>query len=897
MLTRSLILTLTLAAALAACTTPAPAPAPPPAQEPAPLPAPPEVIDGHKRLDATLAAPRGYDLTLRVDPRQDRFRGQIQIEIDVARPTTYLQLHGGGLDIQAASLGGQPAQVIKGQHGGLVLVAAQPLEAGPTTAQIQWEAALDEVPESLYRVQDQGQWYAYTQFEPLEAREAFPCFDDPGFKVPWRVRVETPSSMLALTNTPEVAREALEGGQWTRYTFEPTLPLPSYLIAFAVGDFDVVEAPRDAIAGVPLRVIATKGKGALASYALRRTPGILQSLTDFFGSPYPYKKLDLVAVPNFASGAMENVGLVTFRERLLLVDGEEAPPQDRRRILGVIAHELAHMWYGDLVTMAWWDDLWLNEAFATWMASRTLIEVEPSLEEEISEVRSRGWVVGLDSQEAARAIRQPIAHGGDVYNAFDGITYTKGAAVLRMLAAWMGPEAFRDGVRAYMDQHAHGTATTADLMRALEQTSRQPVSEVARAFLDQPGIPLLEVGVSCDQAQAGSVLLKQRRYLPAGSQASQGQPWHIPVCMRYAVDKQVHEECVQLQGPQASFPLQGCPTWLHPNAHERGYYLWSLPEDQLRALVKEHRGQLSLPERVALPSLLETRLRAETISADAYLEALSELGKEKHWMVAMDTLSSVGELGDVARAADLRDEYAAYVRKLVQPHLKRVGLKPRKGEPVEASILRAPLIAAMATSGQDKKTQRFVQQQALQFLKKPESVPFELGRQALWLHARQGDARYWEALKAAFDKSSEKPAMRRALLQALGNFSDPALVERSLNLFFDGTLRAQDFGAIAGPPRRDPELNQVVWRWATQNHEKLLAFLGERSARRLPDLASGFCTQEGKQQAITFFGSLEKNPAMERPLELTLERVDQCIRARQSQAEPLRAFFGSRRRR
>ncbi len=857
------------------------------------LPAPPQTIDGHQRLSQEIAIPRSYDLLMEIDPRQEKFSGTVSIDVDIKQTTTFFQMHGGNLEIQSATIDGNPVETQKGTNGGLLIQSPTPIARGAITLEIAYSGALDEVPDSLYRVKDENRWYAFTQFEPLEAREAFPCFDDPGFKTPWKVSLKVPSQMQAIANAPEEDRKVQ--GEHTLYTFKDTRPLPTYLVAVAVGEFDIVEAPEGTIPGVPLRVIAVKGKGKLAQYALDHTPEILQTLTQFFGSPYPFAKLDLIGVPNFAAGAMENVGLVTFRERFLLVDGDEPPPGDRRSILGIIAHELAHMWYGNLVTMAWWDDLWLNEAFATWMASYVLEKVAPDLEEPLSAVRSRGWVVNLDAKEQARAIRQPILHGGDVYNAFDGITYTKGAAVLRMLENWVGPQAFRKGVRDYMVDHAYGSATTDDLLSAWNKSAGKPVSEVAATFLDQPGTPLIDAEVTCD-ADKAQVTLRQSRWLPAGSKSAPGTPWRVPVCMRYETkDGQTKRLCTDLEGPEKVQALEACPVWLHPNADERGYYLWRQPAAQTMALIQTHRDKLSLPERTALPSHLSAGLRSEKMSTTTFLNANKALAKEKHWMVLYGVTDNIGTLANTARAQDVQAPYAKMTKKLLGPHLKRIGLKPKKNEPFENSVLRPDLISAMALHGQDKATLRFIDKQARAFLKNPDSVPFETGRQALWIKARTGDEAYWNKIKTAFDNSGDKPAMRSALLKALGNFSEPELVQKSLNLLLDGTLRGQDFWRIAGPPMREEALHNILWTWFTTNYDAIITFLGDKSARRMPGMASGFCNAEGRKTASDFFAGVTQTPGMQRNLDLTLERIDQCQRLREVNGAPLKAYFKKRR--
>ena len=855
---------------------------------------PPEAIDGHVRLSDAIAVPLHYDVSLKIDPSADRFSGSVQIEIDVKAPTWFVQLHAGDLSIKRAVIDAGDAleaKVTQDKNGGLLLSAPTQIQPGLTVLLIDFEGELGEVPESLYRVKEGEAWYAYTQFEPLEARDAFPCFDDPGFKTPFRTTIKVPRGQLALSNSPEVGRK--EDGEWTAFSFAQTKPLPTYLVALAVGDFDVVEAPADAIEGVPLRVVTTKGKGHMTGYVLEKTPIILKALTDYFGTPYPYAKLDLVAVPNFGAGAMENVGLVTFRETLLLLEKDKAPIRTRYGSQSVIAHELAHMWFGNLVTMAWWDDLWLNEAFATWMATRIIAEVDPALEAPIDAVSGAQRVMSRDAQEATRAIRQPIKQGGDVYDAFDGITYTKGASVLRMIEAWTGEEAFKAGVRDYLAAHAHGSATTEDLLKALDASSQKPVSEVIARFIDQPGTPEVGVEVTCKEGEA-SAKLSQRRHLPAGSKAEQGKPWRVPVCMRYEAGGAVKTTCALLDDKSEAtiVPLGAdCPTWLHPNADERGYYRWRLSTEATLALVQKRRASLTLPERVALPTHLYAHLEAGNLPADAFLVAFEALGAEQHRSIVGGVIDGLGFIHTHGLDEKHRKAFQGFVQKLLAPHLKRIGATSKPGEDAEIGLLRPSLIGALVEMGGDKKLFGAASKQASAFLKDPGAVPVDEASLSLRLIAQSGDAKLWESLKAAIP-SAATPQIRSALLSGLSSFSDPALLNRSYALLFDGTLRAQDFWSIIGGSYRTDQTHGALWAWATQNYDQLLKLLGDKRASSMPWTASGFCSEEGRKTAADFFAQPGKTtPATERNLSLALESVDRCIRLKALVRPGTAAFF------
>ncbi|MCB9786873.1 MAG: ERAP1-like C-terminal domain-containing protein [Deltaproteobacteria bacterium] len=894
------LLSLTLSG-LAACASTAPAltSAPPETSEAAPPG--PELPDGNARLDDRVT-PLGYTLDLAVDPSGTTFSGEATIEVAVREATRTVRLHAEDMTrLEATVRQGEramPAAVVTGPHGGLELALAEPLAPGTATLTFSYEAPLPEVPIGLYRVRADGRPYAYTQFEPLEARKAFPCFDQPSFKAPFATTLRVPTGMVALSNAPETARETLDGGQ-TAFRFAPTPPLPTYLVAFAVGDFDVVAAPEGAIPKVPLRVITTKGKGAMAAWTLARTPRILGALTDWFGRPYPFAKLDLVAVPNFGAGAMENAGLVTFRERFLLLDGDAATQDERLDSESIIAHELAHMWFGDLVTMPWWDDIWLNEAFATWMATRVVATVSPDAGARLSALRSTGFVMGLDSLANTRAIRQPIRDGGDVYNAFDGITYVKGRAILQMLESWLGEDAFRQGVRSYLDAHARGTATTADLLAALSAASGKPVEQTVSGFLDQPGVPLLDVALKCATGKVAPATLElsQTRYEALGTAVPAGEPWRVPVCVRYELRGKVLRECFRLDGPEATVTLgaPGCPAWLHPNAQEQGYYRWTMGAEALAGLAGPLRGKLLPEERVALPGHVMALLRAGRLSLADALADIGALASERSPLVVEGVIDALGELDRVAVTDATRPAWQAWVRQLLGPHLERLGKAARASDSPRERLLRPRLVSALADMGGDRTLRAEARAQVEAFLSGRGGVSAEDFEQAASLGTWDGDEALWTLLRQALDRETT-PATRVVVIGALGRFEDPALLVRSLELLLDGTLLAQDFRTMTGRIGRTEEAERTGFGWLVQHYDAVVEKLGEKSAPRLPGMAGELCDSADRARVADFFAGADHSPpGTERNLGQVLERIDSCIARRAAWAEPLAAWLVERR--
>lgn len=851
-------------------------------------------VDGNKRLENDVI-PTHYTLELNVDPAKDRFSGKVDIAATLTNSKQVLILHGEDLDISSSTItvkGSDEvlvANVVKGENNGLALVLDKPIAAGDIVISMKYSAPLDETPTGLYRVKDGDGWYAFTQFEPLEARQAFPCFDEPRFKTPFLTTITAPAGKIAVSNTPSAQKE-------NTFSFEESKPLPTYLVAFAIGEFDIVQADPDAIPGVPFRVITTKGKGDMANYMLKRTPKILATLSDYFGEAYPYKKLDVIAVPNFSSGAMENAGLVTFRETLLLIQPENASIREKRAAVSVMAHELAHMWFGDLVTMEWWDDLWLNEAFATWMARKIVEKILPSLEVDIDAINTKSWVMSTDSQAATRSIRQPITNGGDVYNAFDGLTYQKGAAVIEMFESWVGDEALKTGVRTYLKKYAFGSATTDQFFAEIDASTKMEVGTKMKTFLDQPGVPLLDMTLVCapnaEKKKMISIDISQSRYLPHGSAASAGTPWSAPFCVRYEEKGKSKVRCdvIDAKTKKVEFETARCPKWYYPNAGESGYYIWKMPDADLENLSKRYISKLTVRERVGLFSNVEALLSAHIVEPDTYIKSIKTMAREKHRSLVSKTVGTLTGFERILGDERAKTKFSRRAKSLLSRHMNRVGYKKRNRESIETSIIRPSLLSSMANVAQDSRAKKLAAKMTADFFKDPTSVPADLIGFALNTTARDGDEELWKAFKTAFDKAPT-PSIRGKAINALGSFRDPALREKSLALFLDATFRSQDFYSLVGPMFH-PDSFPALWDWFTKNYEGILSILGNKSEARMPRMGGGFCDTDGKAKVAEFFSkaSGRLKPGAQRTLTNTLGSIDQCISERAYLKEAILKF-------
>src|SRR5262245_51104174 len=512
------------------------------------------------------AMPTHQTVELTVDPDKADYQGKTIVTLAIAKPIDQFRFHARALTVDSATVRGPKGAVrvsgietIGSDQARVRLGATIP--PGSYTLTMHFHNQYNTRAVSLYKVVTGEHAYLFTQFEDTEAREAFPCWDEPDFKFPWTVTLTVPKDDLAISNTP-VTKETARGAM-RKVEFATTKPLPSYLIAIAVGPFDTV--PIQGM-GVPGRVVTVKGASGMAAEAAKVTPAIVKSLEKYFGRPYPYEKLDLIAAPEFLYGAMENAGAIVFADRRLLLDPRSVDPDQRRRTVSVIAHEIAHQWFGDLVTMKWWDDLWLNESFATWMASKVMVDIQPELHAEVSSRFTIESAFQVDQRPSTRAMRAKVTtlSLGETASA---LAYDKGQSVLDMFEGWVGVEPFRQGVLAYLKTHEWKNAEGGDLWRAIGQTSGENIDEAMASFLDQAGVPIVTV----EPLAGGKVRLTQSRFLTVGDPASDPSVWRIPVILRYAAAGGIQTKRVWLTERQSEVDLGASqPAWIDANAGGSG---------------------------------------------------------------------------------------------------------------------------------------------------------------------------------------------------------------------------------------------------------------------------------------------------------------------------------------
>jgi len=846
------------------------------------------------RLPITVAPVR-YTADLTIVPAQETFSGAIDIALKVREATPLIWLNATDLTVQTASLtvGGNAlaARVVAGGTDFVGFAFEQPVPAGEAALHIVYTGKMSSRSSSgIFRNQVAGEWYSFTQFEAIDARRAFPCFDEPSFKVPWQIVLHVKREHMALSNQPAVS-ETDEADGMKAVRFALTRPLPSYLIALAVGPFDAVDAGRAGAKKIPLRIITPHGMAEQAKYAAEVTGPILDTLEGYVGIAFPYDKLDSIAVPLFG-GAMENAGLITYGQTLILAKPSEDSLERQRSYASVSSHEMAHMWFGDLVTTAWWDDIWLNEAFATWLSNKTLEKWKPEWHTELSKATETERAMSSDSLVSARRIRQPIESKGDISNAFDAITYEKGAAVISMFEHWLSADTFRTGVRRYLTEHAYGNATAADFVAAESAAAGRDIAPAFSTFLDQPGVPLVLGEVKCGQGGEPSRLtLAQRRFLPLGSPAAPFETWQIPVCVRYA-DPGKGSLCMLLTQTNGSVALpagEPCPSWVLLNDGETGYY---------RALFRGNTAgaekDLSPVERVGLVGDAAALLRGGQLPASHALRTAARLANDSTRQVVSTTIHMVSGIGNNMVPTDLKSNYERFVNQVYGPRAHELGWTPKSGETDDAHLLRPELVQFVANDGADAALGAEAVRLATKWLEDRSLIAPGMLNAVLATAAAHGDRALYESMTAALPKTTD-PAERRALLGGLAAFRDPALIKADFELLLKGEIDFRESAGLLFGALQYPETRAIPFEVVRDNYDQLISKLPEgllgEFAGYLPVVGRAFCDQEHRDEVAAFFKDRStKTNGGTRILAQTLESIDQCIAVRKAQ-EPSVAEF------
>jgi len=858
------------------------------------------------------AAPLSYVLNLKVDPRADRFSGQALIRVKLTAALDHLWLHASEIDVAKIDVTDARGRVHKAQFAvrdasGVAEVSfGTTLPAQEIEVAVDYSAAFNAKLQGLYKVKVGDDAYAVTQMEPTSARYAFPSFDEPRFKTPFRVTLTVPKNDVAIANTQQIEEQPSADARWKTLTFATTKPLPTYLIALAVGPWDVVKGPDIAPNPVrkepiPLRGIGPRGTGPQLKWILDQTPMIVKYYEDYTAQPYPFDKLDLLGAPDFGAGAMENAGLIVFRDAYLRIDAN-SPATAHRTAFNVTAHEIAHQWFGDLVTVPWWNDIWLNEAFATWAQGKATVDLERAYGGDLARLEGTLGVMSSDSLLSARKIRQPIANFGDIQTAFDGITYQKGAAVLRMFEEWLGEETYRAAMREYLAKHAYGSGSSDDLIATIARVSGKggALTTAMHSFLDQPGIPLVHTSLTCTHGTA-TLALSQSRYLPFGVAAKDNVRWSLPVCVRFDRAGKSAKQCFLLDRPQHDFPVEGgCAASYLPNANAAGYYRFSMAKADLAALSAAI-GALTAPEQLIYADAVSNSFMRGTAAPGEVLDAMPTFSGSATPQVATALFDRFAWIREYLATDATRPALDAYAASLYGARAAALGLRRLPSDTDVITQLRVRLIEFLAFTTRDAALRRALNDQGRLALGLDGSGTVDL--------SRVGSDIRGDALKAAVQDSGEpafkavlgelavnhQTQQRYELLAALGATHDPSLGERVRNYGTTSAVAVGELRFLYGSEVAEPENVDAFWQWLKTHYEALAARLPDQFQTLIIRFAgANRCSKAQSDELRTWFEPrITGIVGGDRVLAQSLEGIDQCTALREHLGEASLAIWAA----
>ena len=834
-------------------------------------PVPPGKLTGAVR-------PSAYRLDLTVDPSQERFSGHVEIDAALNAPSRFVDLHGRDLKISMvmATVGGKTfhGQWFQLDPSGVGrLVFAQPLPAGPVTFAFDYDAAFENGPLGMFHVKVDADWYSWTQFESIDARAAFPGFDEPGFKVPFTVTLRTKPGQMAVSNAPQVS-STLENGLEV-HRFAPTLPLPTYLVAMMVGPFAHVEgtvpATPQRAKPLPVRIITTKQNAGKISYALEGTKGIVTHLESYFGQAFPYPKLDQITAP-IMPGAMENAGADLYNDPILVLD-DRATTRQKRTFGMVVSHELAHQWFGDLVTPAWWDDIWLNESFANWMGFRIGHEWKPELNIRAGALAEGFGAMNTDALIAGRAIHQPITTNAQIDEAFDSITYGKGGHVVAMIAGYMGDAKFRQGVRGYMAKYRYGNATSEQFFAAMATASGDPrIVPAMQSFTDQQGVPLLIF----TPGPKGSYRVAQSRYVRLGTPAPATR-WGVPLCVRRSTGA---KQCQLLDHASGSVAALGKGA-LIPNVGGTGYYRFELPAKDWDALIAIA-DRLPGGEALALDDSLYASFLAGRASPAQLIAAAQNLARNPDSYASdagIDSLEALYNTGMLS--AEGEAGFRRLVEQIYRPRLTALGFNPRAGayaaEDPEKSQQRAQVVAGLAGTARDAALRVQLSSAATAYLGGDKAAldPAWFGL-AFGVLLDQGGL---DAAKKLADQAlaSTDPQFRPSALGVVASSGKADIAAWVLNDFTDARLRKSERFSLIRRVISTRETRELGFDWLKAHFVDLTAGGGGIFATaRLPGIVGGFCSAARADEIAGLLRPLLAGKTGALEVERVTERVRDC---------------------
>jgi aminopeptidase N len=822
--------------------------------------------------------PEHYTLTLAPDLKAATFHGEETIDVTLAAPSAAITLNAIEIKFGKVTINGQTATVsLNEKNEQATFTVPQQLPAGNATIKISYDGILNNELRGFYLSKTAKRNYAVTQFESTDARRAFPSFDEPAMKATYTVTLIVDKGDTAISNTNVVADKPGPGAEKHTVKFATTPKMSTYLVAFLVGDFKCISGESD---GVPIRACATPDKVELGKFALAAAEFNLHYYDTYFGIKYPMPKLDMIAIPDFEAGAMENFGAITYRETAMLIDDKTASISQKENVAIDVAHEMAHQWFGDMVTMAWWNNLWLNEGFATWMEHKPVNAWKPEWNVPQSEAAELDNVMNYDSTPTTHPIRMKADTPQEINQQFDGITYEKGGAVLAMVESYLGEETFRQGVHNYLKAHMFANATAEDFWNAQTANSHKPVDKIMSSFIVQPGVPLLSF--AAPNGSSASVA-QSRFFLSSKAKSDAAQTWTIPVCMKAGADTKCEllsdAATQEIKIPKGKF--------LFADARARGYYrtLYT-PEEQERLNSAIETG-LTPPERILTLGNEWAMVRSDHAKVGQYLDLVKAVSDDTNSQVVGSALQTAGTIENRIANSEQKDQLRAWARTTFRPLYERVRTSSASDSP-DRRELRATLFATLV-GAKDPAAIAEAKEIAEKYLSDPASVDPTLGQTAEALAARDGDATYYEQLKKVAETSHDPQVGTRALY-LLAQFENPALAKQTLEYAVSGKVRNQDAFVLLLIEMQIPETRDAAWDFIRNNWDKVQAQLTTASGGAIVGSVGSFCDAAHRDEAVAFFDA-HKVPSASRALPRALNSINDCIDLRAAQSANLQAWL------
>jgi puromycin-sensitive aminopeptidase len=801
----------------------------------------------------TTVRPERYEIRLTPDLSAATFAGEEKVTVRVHEPIRQIVLNAAELELHAVSVRSPDGKIMRGnvtvdgENEQATLAFPETVAPGAWELHIAFSGILNDKLHGFYRstykdAAGREKTLASTQFESTDARRAFPCWDEPALKAVFQITLVIDPELTAISNARVIRETRLPDKK--EVVFADSIKMSTYLVAFIVGAFESTEPV--AVGSAPLRVWAVPGKRQLARIAQEIGSFSLAFFGRYYDIPYPGDKLDLIAIPDFASGAMENLGAITFRETALLVDEKKATRSELERVADVVSHENAHMWFGDLVTMRWWNGLWLNEAFATFMEMLAVDAWKPEWRRWDSFTVSRAAAMQVDGLKSTRPIEFPVQRPEEAAGMFDVLTYEKGASVLRMLEQYLGAEAFRDGIRLYLRRHAYANAETTDLWDALEDSTGQPVRALMDTWIFQPGYPLITV-----ERDGRGLRLSQRifRYLEDGDVPE--RTWHVPVFLRAGTKRGGIDKTVLLTERQMRIELPDDWEWVVANAGGHGFYRVRYGSGLTSAVKQQLQSRWLAVERFNLVNDTWATTLAGLTPLQDYLSLIELLRGETDLNVWTSVLVSCHHLNRILDEKD-RALFQKRIGALLKPAVDRLGWAPREAEAELERQLRGELIGALGTLGDDKECQERARALYLQYQKDPESVERNLLPALVAIVAHTGAAAEYDQFYARF-KNAPTPQEETRYLFALAAFRVPDLIDRTLQLTLNGEVRTQNAPYLMRNLILNRDARERAWAFLKEHWEKMVRQYPDNSIPRMCEGIIGLVAPELEADAINFF--------------------------------------------